>query len=572
MQVIATAGHVDHGKSALVRALTGMEPDRWAEERRRGMTIDLGFAWTMLPSGDHVAFVDVPGHERFVTNMLAGVGPAPAVCLVVAADEGWQPQTEEHVRALDALGVARGVVVVTKTDVADPDAVLDDTARRLATTSLRDVPRLAVSAHTGAGMTALLAELDGLVAAMPTAVADGPVRLWIDRAFTIDGAGTVVTGTLPAGSIAIGDTLTLAGSTQPVEVAVRGLHTQGQPRDRVIAVDRVAVNLRGIARAEVARGMALVTPGAWSSTAEIDVLVDGGLAADVVAHVGSAAVAARLRPLADRAARVRLGHALPIHVGDRMLLRDPGSRRVVGATVLDVAPAPLRRRGDAARVAATLAWPRSVDDEIARHGIVGRAVLVAAGFVDEPYDATAAGDLLLSPEWLRRHAALVESVVADAGPRGIGAAHLCAQTGIPAEAMTSVIEAANGVELNDGRVTPTTAADDGPTPAMRQFLDRLDREPWSGPDPSAVDPAELSAAVRAGAALRLRPGLYLPPDAAARAVDVLVKLPPPFTVSAARDALGATRRVVVPLLEHLDATRRTRRDGDGNRVVTRTEA
>jgi selenocysteine-specific elongation factor len=378
MQVIATAGHVDHGKSALVRALTGMEPDRWAEERRRGMTIDLGFAWMSLPSGETLSFVDVPGHERFVTNMLAGAGPVPAVCLVVAADEGWSAQTEEHVRALDALGVAHGVLVVTKTDRADPGPVVADVRRRLAPTGLRDLEDVAVSAATGDGMPDVVAALDRLVGSLPAASAAAPVRLWIDRAFTIQGAGTVVTGTLAAGSIATGDTLLLAGSlvggAAPTDVVVRGLQTHRRSCDRATAVDRVALNLRGVARSEVCRGMALVTPGAWTLTAEIDARLDGSVAGDVVAHIGSAAVPVRLRPLAAGFARLRLAHVLPLHVGDRLILRDPGSRRMTGATVVDVAPAELRRRGDGARVAAALTWPRARRrSRPARHRPPGRA-------------------------------------------------------------------------------------------------------------------------------------------------------------------------------------------------------
>ena len=522
MQVVATAGHVDHGKSALVRALTGMEPDRWAEERRRGMTIDLGFAWTTLPSGETLSFVDVPGHERFVTNMLAGVGPVPAVCLVVAADEGWRQQTEEHVLALDALGVDRGVVVVTKTDVADPAPVVADVRRRLAPTSLRDLGAVAVSALTGAGLPDLVAALDRLVETLPSPDPDAAVRLWVDRAFTIAGAGTVVTGTLPAGSIDVGDALSLVGSGEPSDVVVRGLQTHQQSRSRAVAVDRVAVNLRGVAKAAVSRGMALVTPGAWTVTSEIDVRADAEFSGDAIAHVGSAAVAVRIRPLAGAVIRLRLANAVPLHAGDRLLLRDPASRRVTGATVLDVSPTPLRRRGDAARIAATLTWPRTADDEIARLGAVRRRDLVAAGFTPP----ASGEDYLYSPEWLREHATPDVS-----------------------------------------RAEPAEASAE-----LRAFLDRLAREPWAGLDAGGVDPRELSAAVRAGHALRLAPGLYVAADAPKRVIDLLAELPQPFTVSAARQALGSTRRVVVPLLEHLDATRRTRRDGDGNRVVTGLEA
>src|SRR3712207_3930312 len=191
MHVLATAGHVDHGKSTLVRALTGMEPDRWAEERRRGTTIDLGFAWTTLPSGRTVAFVDVPGHERFVGTMLAGVGPVPAVLLVVAADEGWMPQSAEHVDALSALGVREGLLVISRSDLMEPDLALADAREHLAGTPLADVPAVAVSAATGAGMPALRRALDDLVARLPAPDPGADVRLWVDRAFTIRGAGTV---------------------------------------------------------------------------------------------------------------------------------------------------------------------------------------------------------------------------------------------------------------------------------------------------------------------------------------------------------------------------------------------
>src|SRR5580700_8504700 len=181
MQVIATAGHVDHGKSTLVRALTGMEPDRWAEERRRGMTIDLGYAWTTLPTGEEIAFVDVPGHERFTTNMLAGVGPVPAVLLVIAADEGWMAQTDEHVRALDALGVRHGLVAVTRSDLADPNAAIEQAREWLSSTSLSGIPAVSVSGATGAGMGALNAALGVLVRSLPPADPDARVRLWVDR-------------------------------------------------------------------------------------------------------------------------------------------------------------------------------------------------------------------------------------------------------------------------------------------------------------------------------------------------------------------------------------------------------
>jgi len=277
MQVIATAGHVDHGKSTLVRALTGMEPDRWEAERRRGLSIDLGFAWLTLPSGERLAFVDVPGHERFVPNMLAGVGPVPAVMFVVAADEGWMPQSAEHLAAIDALAISRGLLVVTRADLADPAPALRDAGERIRGTSLGRVDALAVSGVTGQGLPELRAALDRLVAGLPASDPGAPVRLWVDRAFSIRGSGTVVTGTLPAGTIGAGDELLAAPSLRPARV--RGIQTLKERADRVSGVARVALNLRGAAPAALARGTALVTPGAWTLTATVDVRLAGPVAA-----------------------------------------------------------------------------------------------------------------------------------------------------------------------------------------------------------------------------------------------------------------------------------------------------
>src|ERR1017187_10134013 len=212
MQVIATAGHVDHGKSALLRALTGMEPDRWAEEQRRGMTIDLGYAWMRLPSGQQLAFVDVPGHARFVPNMLAGVGAVPAVLFVVAADGGWMPQSAEHLAAIDALGISRGLIVVTRADLADPGPALTQASAQIRRSSLGETPAVAVSAVTGTGLTELIA------ADLPEPDPGGAVRIWVDRAFSMTGSGTAVTGTLPAGAIRRGDELLVTPALRPVRI------------------------------------------------------------------------------------------------------------------------------------------------------------------------------------------------------------------------------------------------------------------------------------------------------------------------------------------------------------------
>jgi Selenocysteine-specific translation elongation factor len=278
MHVIATAGVTSStttAKSTLVRALTGTEPDRWAEERRRGLTIDLGYAWTTLDSGEQVAFVDVPGHQRFIGNMLAGLGPAPAVLLVVAADEGWRRQSAEHLAAVDALGISHGLVVVTRSDLADPGPALAQAGEQVRTTSLAGSRALAVSARTGQGIDDLRAALDDLVASLPAPDRGGRTRLWVDRSFSIRGSGTVVTGTLGAGTIRVGDDLVVhRGSGVTHRVTVRGLQSLEQTRDAVSGVARVGVNLRGVGVDDIARGDALLTPAAWHLTRTLDARLD----------------------------------------------------------------------------------------------------------------------------------------------------------------------------------------------------------------------------------------------------------------------------------------------------------
>jgi selenocysteine-specific elongation factor len=408
MQVIATAGHVDHGKSALVRALTGMEPDRWAEERRRGLTLDLGFAWLTLPGGERLAFVDVPGHERFVPNMLAGVGPVPAVLFVVAADGGWMPQSAEHLAAIDAVGIQHGLLVVTRADLADPGQVRRQALDRLAASSLGQVEAVAVSSVTGHGLPELRAALVRLVASLPAPDVAAPVRLWIDRSFSIKGSGTVVTGTLPAGTITAGQEFLLTPSMRAARI--RGLESLNEPATAVSGVARVAVNLRGIPSGVPARGMALVDEGRWTLTKLIDVRLAAPdrirLPQEAALHIGSARTLVRVRPLGSvgpdgaAIARLTLRDGLPLHVGDRVLLRDPGRADVAiwGATVLDVAPPALARRGAAAAAGRELAtWPDppAAADLLRRHGLLRAGVLAAMGVPGGPPPMT--GDWLADP-------------------------------------------------------------------------------------------------------------------------------------------------------------------------------
>ena len=415
----------------LVRALTGMEPDRWEAERRRGMTIDLGYAWTTLPSGGELAFVDVPGHERFITNMLAGVGPAPAVMFVVAADEGWMPQSAEHLAAIDALGVRHGVLVVTRADLADPGPVLRQAARMIAGTSLGGVEAVAVSAVTGQGLPELAAALGRLTARLPAADPRAGVRLWLDRVFAIKGSGTVVTGTLRAGTVQAGDELVLAPAMRTVRV--RGVQSLGVPAAQVGGVARVALNLRGVSTRELGRGMALIQPGHWTVTSVIDVRLAPAAAGQgqppavprlpsrLTVHIGAARTVARVRMLGGRFARLTLDHPLPLHVGDRVLLRDPGAapdrtggRAVFGATVLDVSPPRLRGNGAAAAAERELAsWPQTpaAPDLLRRHRLLRASAAVAMGLADLP--PRVAGEWLADPgHWGRLRQLLAAAVAA----------------------------------------------------------------------------------------------------------------------------------------------------------------
>lgn len=581
MFVVATAGHVDHGKSTLVRALTGMEPDRLAEEQRRGMTIELGFVWTTLPSGAVVAFVDVPGHQRFVPTMLAGAGPVPAALVVVAADEGWMPQSAEHLAALDALGVRHGLIAVTRSDLADPGPALERARAEVAATSMGTVEAVAVSGITGAGLAELRAALDRLGAALPPPDPGAPVRLWVDRSFTIRGSGTVVTGTLGAGTLTAGDELELDGRT----VRVRALESLSRQASAVVPVARVAVNLRGVDRSAVRRGAALVTPGRFTFVDVIDVRVHGDpvteLPATVTLHVGSTAVPAHVRPLGTDTARLRLDRPLPLRIGDRALLRDPGRHHVAGGlTVLDVAPPPLGRRGSARDRAVELSTMDARPDatgEIRRRRVVRRTDLVRMGVPDLP--APLAGDWLVDPAYADRLAQRLADAVAahdaahplDPGLLLEAARHTL---GLPDRTIVAAV-VRPPLTVRGGRVTAQSVAGSGlPEPiasAVAQVERDLASRPFAAPDANRLTQLglgrrEVAVAVRAGALVRAGDVVLLP-GAVERAADVLAGLPQPFTLSTARQALDTSRRVAVPLLELLDQKGVTRRLPDDTRVV-----
>ncbi len=370
MHVVATAGHVDHGKSTLVRALTGMEPDRLAEERRRGLTIELGFVWTRLtPDAEPIAFVDVPGHQRFLSTMLAGVGPVPAAMLVVAADGGWEAQTAEHVAALEALGVRHGLVAITRSDLADPASG----ARGGARPSGGHLVRWRCA---GGGVRFRADRRRPRRAARRSAPGDGnaaPAAAFrtgtrVGRPDVHDrGCGNGRHRNARAGHARRRRRAGAGDGGRPSAVRVRGLQSLGQSESSVAAVARVAVNLRGLAVADVARGDALLTPGADRLAAVVDARVEKPsaplreLPSDLILHVGAASVVAHVRPLDDRFARLSLERPLPLRRGDRGLLRDPGRQAVMAAVVVDdIDPPALVRRGAARSRAAELSRGLSI--------------------------------------------------------------------------------------------------------------------------------------------------------------------------------------------------------------------
>lgn len=582
MHVIATAGHVDHGKSTLVRALTGIDPDRLAEERRRGLTITLGYCWTELPGAGEVAFVDVPGHERFIPTMLSGVGPVPAVLFVVAADDGWMPQAAEHLAALDALGVERAVVAVTRSDLADPAPATERAVAELARTSLRGARVVAVSAATGHGLPELRDALAELAGALQPPNPDSDVRLWVDRLFTVRGAGTVVTGTLAAGTIRTGDHLAIADES----VRVRGIEALGRPRDSVAGVARIALNLGSKVPPGLRRDSVLATPDRWQWTTVVDVVLGPDVIvptrADLTFHIGAVAEPVHVRPFGETHARVQLRNPVPLRIGDRAILRDPGSRRLWGITVVDPVPPPLGRRGSATRRARELADADGRLDasaEVRRRGLVSDSLLLRIGV-----DPTGADDVLRAGEWLisREHAVSLRNRLNDLvtaysaqHPLDPGVtAHAAADAlGLPSVELVPLL-IGDTLRTAEGRVLP--AIDHGLPPKVVDAVERLAVElrkrPYQAPEAGqlrsvGLDAKSLAAAERAGLLLRITDSIVLLPGADEAAARLLGALPQPFSTGAARRCLDSTRRVVIPLLERLDRLGLTDRLPDDTRQV-----
>ncbi len=580
--VIATAGHVDHGKSTLVKALTGMEPDRWEEEQQRGLTIDLGFVWAKLDTLD-VAFVDVPGHERFIANMLAGVGPAPAVLFVVAADEGWMAQSRDHAAAINAFGISNVVIAMTRADRADAqrrDEVRAEIAREVAGTTLAGAPIVEVSAHTGEGVDALVSACVDMLRAAPLPDPAARVRFWVDRAFSVKGAGTVVTGTLTAGTIRPGDTLRLGSR----DVKVRGIQSEDAPVDAARPAMRAALNLRDISAEEVRRGDALCTPEAWEHTSLLDAHVTTGTPAtalphEVHAHLGTAQVTAKVRPFGEHYLRLILERPLPVTLGDALVLRAPGAQHILaGVRAVDVDPPELPRRGDGRRRAAELPTLPNLDHEIARRVAVTPAHLARLGFpvAEKPPQGTIefAGYWIRATQVMEWKRALLDAVAQhtrrDPLSAGLTAGAAVDKLGLPDPKLLPLVAAAAKLTLADGLLTTSAAI----APGIASLEAHLRRAPFQAPEAADLErwelgAKELAAAERAGRIIRLGANrdIVLLADAPTHATERLRPLDAPFTASQARKAWDTTRRVAIPLLEYLDAAGVTRRVDGTARVL-----
>jgi len=408
MHVIGTAGHVDHGKSVLVKALTGIDPDRLQEEKVRGMTIDLGFAWLTLPSGQEVSIVDVPGHEDFIKNMLAGVGGIELALLIVAADEGVMPQTREHLAILDLLGVASGVVAITKVDlVADAgwdsrtewlELVQLEVEELLEGTTLAGAPMVPVSAQTGEGLPELVEALDSALSDLSPPLSSGRPRLSVDRVFTLAGFGTVVTGTLIGGSLSVGDEVEVVPPL--LRARIRGLQTHKKPLERAVPGSRVAINLAGVDTDQLQRGDVVTTPGWLEPTRLVDVEVrlledaPQPLAhnAAVTFFGGAAQALARVRVLGQEAieqgergyAQFRLSHPVAIAAGDRFIIRRPSPAVTVGGgRVLDPHPRRRHRRFQAAVMERLRTLSEGTPVEVLLHQVRRLEPLAAQRLIEE---------------------------------------------------------------------------------------------------------------------------------------------------------------------------------------------
>ncbi|MFT4773681.1 MAG: selenocysteine-specific elongation factor [Candidatus Azotimanducaceae bacterium] len=561
MTVIATAGHVDHGKSSLVQSLTGTDPDRLEEEKRRGLTIDLGFAHTVLPSGAELSFIDVPGHVKFLRNMLAGVGGVTACVFVVAATEGWKPQSEEHLRILELLGIQNGIIALTKVDLVD-DEWLElaelEVAEHVAGTFLEDSPMLPVSSITGVGMDEMRVALDELIARSAAAADRKRPRLWLDRVFAAKGSGTVGTGTLVGGMLRNDQLVSIEPGGHSARV--RTIQTAGRTVDEIGAGNRVAVNLAGVDHNDLQRGDAVIEPDRWRLTSRFDasLRVLDALNHDVsrrgayVAYIGSGEYAVKLRvlgveelsPGSTGAVRLFLPAAVPLLPGDRFVLRESGRDETIGGgEVLDIDPV-LR--------ASRAAPDRSIDRLVSERGwLTIDEIEQLTGEVVDPV----IGEWVTSPESLAELTAMIIARVVEAGPAGVDLAAFD-------DRERAILPTLDEVVVTAGLVQPADAIDPYEDhPVLAELLSGG----FMPPSLADIDRNDLRELVRRGHVIQ-RDGIGFHREAIEAAgyvaAELLAEHVDGFTVAQFRDATGASRKYVLPLVAELDARGVTRRRED----------
>jgi selenocysteine-specific elongation factor len=603
--VIGTAGHIDHGKSTLITALTGIDPDRLAEEKRRGMTIDLGFAHLRLPSGLELGIVDVPGHARFIRNMLAGTHGLDAVMLVIAADEGVMPQTREHLEIIDLLDVRRGVVVLSKVDLVDGEWLGLVTSEVLATlkgTSLEGAPVITFSAVSGAGKSELIAALDALfekTASRPDL--DRP-RLPIDRVFTMTGFGTVVTGTLVDGTLNVGDELEVVPADRLARV--RGLQQHNRKVESASPGSRVAANLAGVEKDQLARGDVLARPKTLGATRRIDASVRVLASAtqplahgiDLLLHTGTSEVGCRVIVLeGDRIApgergwvQLYLERPIAAAAQDRFILRIPSpSATIAGGRFVDVSPRKHSRQDSVVRESLERRVAGDVLQEELRKYPRGVTVAGLLKATMAPEADVAVLHARRAGEWLFDFAAWQDisgratrelEAFHGAHPlrEGMGREELRSRLGVAPGAFPSIVQGLS----EDGRVAERDGflalpghrvelhADSG---AAAPLLELLGRQPLAPPSLSeatrqaGANAEVVRALAQRGDIVRVGDDVAFTKQAYETAVAMVREIisdSGSVTVAQLRDRMGASRRPVLALLEHLDSERVTRRVGD----------
>ena len=564
MRIIATAGHVDHGKSSLVQALTGTDPDRWEEEKRRGLTIDLGFAFTQIAE-QQIGFIDVPGHVRFLRNMLAGIGGIDACMFVVAANEGWKPQTEEHLRILDALGITRGVVVLTKTDLVDADALaqtLDSVRHHVRSTFLESAPIAQVSVHNSATLDTLRSTLGDLIASLPPVVNTHRPRIWVDRSFAAKGSGTVITGTLTGSSLSVGDELMQQPSNSAVKV--RGIQSNGISLDKLEAGNRCALNITGVDHQSINRGDVLVVDGQWLGTNKFDASlkvlesIEHAVSkrGSYMMYVGSREIKVVLHTIGSTSIqsgetgfiRVALPDMIPLAPGDRFILRESGRDETIGGgEVLDIQPilrsSKAKPNKEILRLVAERGWVHLQQ----LHLLAGRNVDISE--VEQALDG-----------WVTTTTNLTEvsnevmALITAAKDLGVDVATLKTRQRLVLPTLTNVT-------VRDGRARSADANDVASHPMVKQFADAG----CMPPDVASLDKSIVRQLVQRGVLVHCDE-LYFHSSALEKAIasvrELLITNPQGFTVAQFREHLGVSRKYALPLINHLDTTGFTRRRDD----------